>query len=78
MDIDLAVAAADDSITTDAAYSASDVSISNDAERNIKAVLGEKKSDVVEASTPAAAPAAMAIAPAMSAVAVAPAAAVAA
>ena len=69
------MAAADDSLTTYAAHSVSGVSISDDAKENIKAVLGEKKSDVVEAS--AAAPAAMAVAPATSAVAVASAAAVA-
>ncbi len=50
--IDLAAAAADDSITMTAAYCASDVSISDDAEGNIKAVLGDEKSDVVEASSP--------------------------
>jgi hypothetical protein len=44
------VATGDDSVTTGAAYSASGVSILDDAEGNIKAVLGEKKSDVVEAS----------------------------
>ena len=77
--IDLA-AAADVSVATDAAYSASDVSILDDAEGDItvKAVLGEKKSDVVEASAPAAAPAAVAVASVMSAAAVASVAAVAA
>jgi hypothetical protein len=52
--IDVA-AAADVSVATDTAYSASDVSILDDAEGDItvKAVLGEKKSDVVEASAPA-------------------------
>ncbi len=62
-----AAAAADDSITTDA----SGVSISDDAEGNIKAVSGEKKSDVVEASAPAGAPTVVAVAPATSAAAVA-------
>ncbi len=62
-DIELAAAAADDSIATDM----SGVSISDDAEGNIKAVLGEKKSDVVEASAPAAAPTVVAVAPATSA-----------
>ncbi len=70
-DIGLAAATADDSITAYAAHSALGVSILDDAEGNIKAVLGEKKSDVVEASAPAAAPTAMAVAPATSAVAVA-------
>ena len=73
-DIELAAAVADDSIATDV----SRVSISDDAEGNIKAVSGEKKSDVVEASAPAAAPMAVAVAPTMSAVAVASAEAVAA
>jgi hypothetical protein len=54
------------------------VSISDDAKGNIKAVLGEKKSDVVEASVPTATPAAMAVTPATSAAAVASVAAVAA
>jgi hypothetical protein len=77
-DIDLAAAAVDDSLTTYAAHSGSGVSILNDAEGNIKAVLGEKISDVVEASAPADAPAAMAVAPTTSAAAVASAMAVAA
>ncbi len=38
-------ATADDTVATDAAYSASGVSILDDAEGNIKAVLGDKKSD---------------------------------
>ncbi len=66
-DIDLAAAAADDSFTTYAAYSASGVSILDDSKGNIKAVLGEKKSDVVEASAPAAATVVVAVAPATSA-----------
>ncbi len=78
VDIDLAAAAADDSVATDVAYSVSGVSIADDAKGNIKAVLGEKKSDVVEASAPAAAPAAVAVASVMSAAAVASVAAVAA
>jgi hypothetical protein len=41
----------------------SGVSISDDAEGNIKAVLGEEISDVVEASVPADASAAMAVDP---------------
>ncbi len=53
-DIELAVAAADDSIATGAAYSASGVSISDDAEGNIKAVLRDKESDVKEAAATAA------------------------
>ncbi len=65
------MAAADDSVATDAAYFASDMSISDDAEGNIKAVLGDKKSDVVEASTPAAAFAAVAVASVTSAASVA-------
>ncbi len=77
-DIDLAAAAADDSLATDAAYSTSGVSISDDAEANIKAVLGGKKSVVVEASAPAAASTAVAVAPMTSAAAVASAGAVAA
>ncbi len=40
-DISLAAAAVDDSLTTYAAHSASGVSILDDAEGNIKAVLGE-------------------------------------
>jgi hypothetical protein len=47
------------------------VRILDDAKGNIKAVLGEKKSDVVEASAPTDAPMAMAVTPAMSAAAVA-------
>jgi hypothetical protein len=39
------------------------VSILNDAEGNIKAVLGEEISDVVEASAPTDTPAAMAVTP---------------
>ncbi len=70
MDIDLAAAAVDDSLTTYTAHSASGVSISDDAEGNVKAVLGEKISDVVEASAPADAPAAMAVTPATLAAAV--------
>jgi hypothetical protein len=65
-DIELAVAAADDSITTDV----SGVSISDDAEVNNKAVSREKKSDVEEASAPAAAPVAVAVAPMTSAAAI--------
>ncbi len=41
------------------------MSISDDVEGNIKGVLGEKISDVVEASAPADSPAAMAVTPAM-------------
>jgi hypothetical protein len=52
-DIEL-VAAADDTVATDAAYSASGVSILDDAEGNIKAVLGDKKSDEEEAAAMAA------------------------
>jgi hypothetical protein len=52
-DIELA-AAADDSVATDAAYSMSGVSILDDAEGNIKAVLGGKKSDEEEAAPTAA------------------------
>jgi hypothetical protein len=62
-DIELAAAAADDSIATDM----SGVSISDDAEGNIKAVLGDKKADVVEASAPTAAPTVVAVAPSASA-----------
>jgi hypothetical protein len=69
-DFDLAGAAVDDSLTNYAAHSASGVSISNDAEGNIKAILGEEISDIVEASAPADAPAAMAVTPAMLAAAV--------
>ncbi len=70
-DIDLAAAAVDDSLTTTfATHSASGVSISDDAEGNIKAVMGEEISDVVEASAPADALAAMAVTPAMLAAAV--------
>ncbi len=54
------------------------MSILDDAEGNIKAVSGEKISDAVEASAPAAAPAPMAVAPTTSAAAVASAAAAAA
>jgi hypothetical protein len=66
VNIDLAVAAFDDSLTltTYAAHSVSGVSISNDDEGNIKAVLGEEILDVAEASAPADAPTAMAITPA--------------
>jgi hypothetical protein len=46
----VAAAAVEDSLTTYTAHSASGVSISDDAEGNIKAVLGEEISDVVEAS----------------------------
>jgi hypothetical protein len=53
-DIELAEETADDSIVTDAAYFASGVSISDDAEGNIKAVLGDKKSDVEESAATAA------------------------
>ncbi len=70
-DIDLAAVVADDSLTIYAAHSASGVSILYDAEGNIKAVLGQKKSDVVEASALADAPAAMSVTPATSAAAVA-------
>jgi hypothetical protein len=45
-------------------------SISHDLEGNMKAVLGEETSDVVEASASADAPAAMAVTPAMLAAAV--------
>ncbi len=69
-DFDLAVAAVDNSLTTYTAHSTSGVSISDDAEGNFKAVLGEEISDVVEASAPADAPAAMAVTPAMLAAAV--------
>jgi hypothetical protein len=69
-DIDLAVAAVDDSLTTYAAHSASAVSICDDAEGKIKAVLEEEISDVVEASAPADAPTAIAVTPEMLAVAV--------
>jgi hypothetical protein len=62
-DIDLAVAAVDDSCATYAAHSASGMHISDDAEGNIKAVLGEEVSDVVEASAPTDAPMAMAVNP---------------
>jgi hypothetical protein len=68
-DIDLAAAAVDNSLTTYAAHSASGVSILDNADGNIKAVLGEEISDVVEASAPADAPAAMAVTPATLAVA---------
>ncbi len=68
--IDLAAAADDDSLTTYAAHSAAGVSILSDAEGNIKAVLGEEISDVVEASAPADTPVAMAVTPAMLAAAV--------
>ncbi len=61
VDIDLAAAAADDSVTTYAAYSTSGVSILDDAKGNIKVVSGDKKSDVVEASAPAAAPTVVAV-----------------
>jgi hypothetical protein len=44
VDIELA-AAADDTDATDAAYSVSGVSTLYDAEGNIKAVLGAKKTD---------------------------------
>jgi hypothetical protein len=64
------VVAVDDSLTTYAAHSASGVSILDDAEGNIKAVLVEKISDVVEASVPTDLPATMAVALAMLAVAV--------
>ncbi len=63
--VDLAAAAVDDSLTTYTAHSASGVSISDDAEGIIKAVLGEEISDVVEALAPTDAPAAMAVTPAM-------------
>jgi hypothetical protein len=52
-DIKLATAA-DDSVKVDAAYSASGVSISDDAEGNIKAILGDKKPVVKEAAATAA------------------------
>ena len=52
-DIDLAATAVDNSLTTYAAHSTSGVSILDDAEGNIKAVLGEEISDVVEASAAA-------------------------
>ena len=48
------VAAADDTVATDAAYSVSGVSILDDAEGNIKAVLGDEKSDEEEAVATAA------------------------
>jgi hypothetical protein len=70
VDIELAAAAVDNSLTTYAAHFASGVSILDDAEGNIKAVLGEDISDVVEASAPADAPAVMAVSPAMLAAAV--------
>ncbi len=41
-DIDLATTAVDNSLTTYAAHSASGVSISDDAEGNIKVVMGER------------------------------------
>ena len=63
--IDLAATAVDNSLTTYAAHSASGVSILDDAEGNIKAVLGEEISDVVEASAFADAPTVMAVTPAM-------------
>ncbi len=50
VDIDLAAAAVNDSLTTYTAHSPSGVSISDDAEGNIKAALGEEISGVVEAS----------------------------
>jgi hypothetical protein len=48
------VAAADDTVATDAAYSVSGVSILDDAEGNIKAVLGDEKFDEEEAVATAA------------------------
>ena len=53
-DIDLAVAAIDAYLTSYAGHSTSDVSISDNAEGNIKAILGEEISDVVEALAPTA------------------------
>jgi hypothetical protein len=50
VDIELA-AAADDTVATNAAYSASSVSTLDDAEGNIKAVLGVKKTDEEEAAS---------------------------
>jgi hypothetical protein len=70
VDIHLVAAAVDASLTTYAAHSMSGVSILDDAEGNIKAVLGEEISDVVEASAPADAPVAMAVTPATLAAAV--------
>ncbi len=66
-------------MATDTSYSASGVSISDDAEGDItvKAVVGEKKSDVVEASAPAVASLAVAVTSATSTAAVASAVAVA-
>jgi hypothetical protein len=52
-DIEL-VAAADDSVATDTAYSMSGVSILDDAKGNIKALLGDQKSDKEEAAAKAA------------------------
>jgi hypothetical protein len=49
-DIELA-AGTDDTVATDAAYSASCVSTLYDAEGNIKAVLGDKKTDKEEAAS---------------------------
>ncbi len=69
-DIDLAVAAIDAYLTSYAGHSTSDVSISDNAEGNIKAILGEEISDVVEASPPADASATMAVTPAMLAMAI--------
>jgi hypothetical protein len=68
-DIGLAAAAVDNSLTNYTSHSASGVSISDDAEGNIKSVLGEEISDVVEASAPTDASAVM-MAPAMLAAAV--------
>jgi hypothetical protein len=58
VDIDLAVAAVHNSLAT---HSASGVSILYDAEGIIKAVLGEKICNLVEAAAPADAPTAMAV-----------------
>jgi hypothetical protein len=70
VDIDLAAAAVDNPLTTYTAHSPSGVSISGDAEGNMKAVLGEEISEVVEASASADAPAAMTVTPTMLAAAV--------
>jgi hypothetical protein len=50
VDIEL-VARADDTVATDAACAASCVSTLDDAEENIKAVLGDKKTDEEEAAS---------------------------
>jgi hypothetical protein len=61
-DINLAAAAVDNSLTTYTAHSVSGVTISDDDEGNIKAVLGEEIFNVVEASAVMMAPATLAAA----------------